>query len=53
VCQIVVLSPSTANFGSVCEEKKEAAKVRPLHDSAFSRTVWRLYGGAKGLGIWY
>jgi hypothetical protein len=24
-----------------------------LHDSTFSRTVWRLYGGAKGLVMWY
>ena len=22
-------------------------------DSTFSRTVWRLYGGAKGLAMWY
>jgi hypothetical protein len=24
-----------------------------LYDSTFSRTVWRLYGGAKGLVVWY
>ena len=24
-----------------------------LHESTFSRTVWRLYGGAKGLMMWY
>jgi hypothetical protein len=24
----------------------------PLYDPAFSRTVWRLYGGAKGLVMW-
>jgi endonuclease/exonuclease/phosphatase family metal-dependent hydrolase len=30
-----------------------AALVRPLYDSTFSRTVWRLYGGAKGLAMWY
>jgi hypothetical protein len=24
-----------------------------LHDLTFSRTVWRLYGGAKGLVMWY
>ena len=24
-----------------------------LYDSTFSRTVWRLYGGAKGLVMWY
>jgi hypothetical protein len=24
----------------------------PLYDSTFSRTVWRLYGGAKGLVMW-
>ena len=24
-----------------------------LHESTFSRTVWRLYGGAKGLVVWY
>jgi hypothetical protein len=24
-----------------------------LHDSTFSRAVWRLYGGAKGLVMWY
>ena len=27
--------------------------IRSLHDSTFSRTVWRLYGGAKGLVVWY
>ena len=26
---------------------------RPLHDPTFSRTVWRLYGGAKVLVMWY
>jgi hypothetical protein len=25
----------------------------PDGDSTFSRTVWRLYGGAKGLVVWY
>jgi hypothetical protein len=24
-----------------------------LYDSTFSRTVWRLYGGAKDLVMWY
>ncbi len=24
-----------------------------LHASTFSRTVWRLYGGANGLVVWY
>jgi hypothetical protein len=24
-----------------------------LYDSTFSRTVWRRYGGAKGLVVWY
>jgi hypothetical protein len=24
-----------------------------LHDPTFSRTVWRLYVGAKGLVVWY
>jgi hypothetical protein len=24
-----------------------------LYDSTFSRNVWRLYGGAKGLVMWY
>ena len=24
-----------------------------LYMSTFSRTVWRLYGGAKGLVMWY
>ena len=24
-----------------------------FYDSTFSRTVWRLYGGAKGLVMWY
>jgi hypothetical protein len=23
------------------------------NDLTFSRTVWRLYGGAKGLVVWY
>ena len=31
----------------------EAMQVRSLYDSTFSRTVWRLYGGAKGLVMWY
>ena len=25
----------------------------PFYDSPFSRTVWRLYGGAKGRVVWY
>ena len=25
----------------------------PLYNPTFSRTVWRLYGGAKGLVMWY
>jgi hypothetical protein len=25
----------------------------PLYGSTFSRTAWRLYGGAKGLVMWY
>jgi hypothetical protein len=24
-----------------------------LYDATFSRTVWRLYDGAKGLVVWY
>ena len=24
-----------------------------LYDPTFSRTVWRMYGGAKGLVVWY
>jgi hypothetical protein len=24
-----------------------------LYDPTFSRTIWRLYGGAKGLVMWY
>jgi hypothetical protein len=24
-----------------------------LYDSTFSRTLWKLYGGAKGLVMWY
>jgi hypothetical protein len=28
-------------------------QVRSLHDSTFSRTVWRLYGGSKGPVMWY
>jgi hypothetical protein len=28
-------------------------QARPLYDSTFSRTVWRLYGGAKDLVVWY
>jgi hypothetical protein len=27
--------------------------LRSLYDSTFSRIVWRLYGGAKGLVMWY
>ena len=27
--------------------------VQALYDSTFSRTVWRLYGCAKGLVMWY
>jgi hypothetical protein len=29
------------------------AERRTLYDSTFSRTVWRLYAGAKGLVVWY
>jgi hypothetical protein len=28
-------------------------RERLLYDSTFSRTVWRMYGGAKGLVMWY
>jgi hypothetical protein len=24
-----------------------------IYDSTFSRNVWRLYGGAKGIVMWY
>jgi hypothetical protein len=36
-------------------EKENAYAVRgvPLYDSTFSRAVCRLYGGAKGLVVWY
>ena len=27
--------------------------IATLHDPTFSRAVWRLYGGAKGLVMWY
>ena len=30
-----------------------AALKRHIYDSTFSRTVWWLYGGAKGLVMWY
>ena len=30
-----------------------AVRARPLRDPTFSRTVCRLYGGAKGLVMWY
>ena len=44
-----------------CAERRSAtassafrvAPPLPIHDSTFSRTVWRLYGGAKGLVVWY
>jgi hypothetical protein len=33
--------------------KSDIAAIIALYDSTFSRTVWRLYGGAKGLVMWY
>jgi hypothetical protein len=32
---------------------ESARQFVSLYDSTFSRTVWRLYGGAKGLVMWY
>jgi hypothetical protein len=29
------------------------AEIDAMYASTFSRTVWRLYGGAKGLAMWY
>jgi hypothetical protein len=31
----------------------DAIIIMSLYDSTFSRTVWRLYGGAKCLVMWY
>ena len=28
-------------------------QARTLYGPTFSRTVWKMYGGAKGLGMWY
>jgi len=36
-------------FSSDEELRGGASGSASLHDSTFSRTVWRLYGGAKGL----
>jgi hypothetical protein len=35
-----------------CGGQKDATQTVSLYDSTFSRTVWRLYGGAKGLVMW-
>jgi hypothetical protein len=47
-------------WGSRAEARMECTKRRLngsrahlMYDSTFSRTVWRLYGGAKGLVMWY
>ena len=36
--------------GSIIEDTRGGV---PLYDSTFSRTVWSLYDGAKGLVAWY
>jgi hypothetical protein len=41
-----------------CEEERwgnwyVVSFIVSLYDSTFSRKVWRLYGGAKGLVVWY
>jgi hypothetical protein len=35
------------------ELAKKLGEKCALYDSTFSRTVWRLYDGAKGLVMWY
>jgi hypothetical protein len=35
------------------DERRRARAGHYIHDSTFSSTVWRLYGGAKGLVVWY
>ena len=63
-CQSTLVYPQ-ACVATLCEAEAddalalEAACVTPadvqvpLYDSTFSRTVWRLYGGSKGLVMWY
>jgi hypothetical protein len=38
-----------AGCGEIALRRHEAR----LYDSTFSITVWRLYGGANGLVMWY
>jgi DNA repair exonuclease SbcCD ATPase subunit len=42
-------------IGEIYELKQEIPKAVPfkVHDSTYSRTVCRPYGGAKGLVMWY
>jgi hypothetical protein len=35
------------------EHERHRASGASLHAQTFSRAVWRLYGGAKGLVVWY
>jgi hypothetical protein len=45
------LSSKAAQYEAALQAEA-AASVR-LYDSTFSRIVWGLYGGAKGLVVWY
>jgi hypothetical protein len=39
--------------GKLVGRTKVMQSTSRLHESTFSRTVWRIYGGAKGLAVWY
>jgi hypothetical protein len=46
--------PKTPNgAGQPGLRERAGLPPHPLYDSTFSRTVWRLYCGAKGLVLWY
>jgi hypothetical protein len=45
-----LLQQTQENILAMADELKALFEV--LYDSTFSRTVWRLYGGAKGLVMW-
>jgi hypothetical protein len=46
-----LLQQTQENILAMADELKALFEV--LYDSTFSITVWRLYGGAKGLVMWY
>jgi hypothetical protein len=44
---------TTEGSHQVLERGAHLREREGLYDPTFSRTVWRMYGGAKGLVVWY